>query len=43
MALQAVWFPLERRLALATGVWLRAANGVLACALVFVFFFTAFA
>ena len=43
VALQAVWFPLERRLALANGVWLRAANGVLACALVFDFFLTAFA
>ena len=42
-ALQAVWFPLERRLALADGVVLRAVNGVLACALVLDFFLTAFA
>lgn len=43
VALQAFWFPLERRLAAAGGRLLRAADGFLAAALIFDFFLTAFA
>ena len=43
VALQAFWFPLERAFARVNGPLLRAANGVLACALLFDFILTAFA
>ena len=43
VALQAFWFPLERRLALRDGTVLRAVNGALGCAVLLDFFLTAFA
>ena len=43
VALQAIWFPLERAFARVNGPLLRAVNGVLACALLFDFILTAFA